>query len=531
MKEKRILQFFNLAGTELNRPVYKKWREGLVRPILNITLVFGFIALVAGIITNQSITTTLIFIGAYISVVVITVIPMPFWLRTGIILLVIYALGLNELFLLGIEGDGIFFFLALIILATMFYATRGGMVAIAVSLLTFGIMAWLSLSGRFIFLSPIVVPAKWADWLSNSAVTLLFGAIVIVGFQLLDAEYLKSEKKTEEAKGELENQTTVLEDRVAERTLQFKAVNEVGRVASSVLDPNELISQVVNLITDQFGYYYTALFLVDSSMRWAELKNATGEAGRVLRENKHRLEVGGKSMVGTAISTQSPRVALDAGAETTRFQNPLLPYTRSEIALPLIVGDRVLGALDVQSTRQGAFGPQEIDMLQNMADRVSIALENARLFHQVQQNLDEIQAIQKQYTTQSWKQEADTEELHYEVGDEDSREKENELEVPLAMRDGVIGKIMLDSDEEWTPEQRNLIESIAAQASLALENARLVKEGQSIATREHLISEISGKIWSSATVDGILRTAVQELGRALDVSEATIELNMDTENG
>ena len=231
-------------------------------------------------------------------------------------------------------------------------------------------------------------------------------------------------------------------------------------------------------------------------------------------------------MVGTAISTQSPRVALNVGNEPTRFQNPLLPYTRSEIALPLLVGDRVLGALDVQSVKEGAFGPQEIDLLQNMANQVSIALENASLFQQVQQNFNEIQNIQRQYTTQAWERVANKDELRYEVGDEIPHDTENELEVPLAVRGGVIGNIKLDSDNEWTPEQRNLIESIASQASLALENARLVEESQSTAVRERLIAEISGKVWSSATMEGILRTAVQELGRALNASEATIELNV-----
>jgi len=112
------------------------------------------------------------------------------------------------------------------------------------------------------------------------------------------------------------------------------------------------------------------------------------------------------------------------------------------------------------------------------------------------------------------------------VGDKESDGTDNELEVSLAMRGGVIGEIRLDSENEWTPEQRNLIESVAAQASLALENARLLEESQSTATRERLISEIGNKIWSSTTMDGILRTAVQELGRALDASEAIIELNV-----
>jgi GAF domain-containing protein len=524
MRVNGLLPFLNFGANQFEQDVYRKWREGLMRPILNITLAFGFIALIAAIVTNQGITVTLVFIGAYISVALIAFLPTPFWLRAGIILLAVYALGLNEFFSYGIEGDGIFFFLALVILTTMFFSPRGGVIALTITLITYGMMGWLILSGRVVLVTPI--PAALADWISNSVVTLLFSVIVIVGFQYLDAEFLMAQKKREEAARELENQNIHLEDRVAARTLQLKAVNEVGRAASSVLNPNELINQVVNLITDQFEYYYTALFLVDSTGRWAELRSATGEAGRVLKENKHHLEVGGKSMVGTAISTRSPRVALDVGLEPTRFENPLLPYTRSEIALPLLVGDRVLGALDVQSTREGAFGTQEIETLQGMANQISIALENASLFQQIQQNLDEIRSVQRQYTLQSWKQVENIEELRYEVGDPEPHGTANELEVSLAMRGGVIGEIKLDSDSEWTPEQRNLIESIAAQASLALENARLLDEGQSTATRERLISEISGKIWTSTTIDGILRTAVQELGRALDASEATIELNM-----
>jgi len=200
----------------------------------------------------------------------------------------------------------------------MFFSPRGGIVSLTITLITFGTMSWLILTGRVILVTPI--PAALADWISNSVITLLFSVIIIVGFQHLDAEFLVAQKKREEAARELENQNMHLEDRVAERTLQFKTVNEVGRAASSVLDPDELIDQVANLITDQFKYYYTALFLVDPTRRWAELKSATGEAGRVLKESKHRLEVGGKSMVGTAISTRSPRVALNVGVERTRFE-------------------------------------------------------------------------------------------------------------------------------------------------------------------------------------------------------------------
>jgi len=526
MKAQRILPFLHREEEEANRPLYQNWREGLMRPILNIGLVLGFIALITGILTDQSMTETLLYIGAYFIVVLVAVIPMPYWLRAGILLLAAYLWGVTELISYGVLGDGMYIFLGLITIATIFFSTRGGMTALAVSLVTFGVMGWLNLTGQLNFLYAITVPAAWSDWLSNALSLVLFSGIIIVGFQQLDIEYFKAQKKTEESTQELEHQKAILEERVADRTRQFKAVNQVGSAASSLLDPDELIDQVVNLITDQFGYYYAALFLVDPTNRWAELKSATGEAGHLLRENKHRLEIGGKSMVGTAINNRAARVALNVEMEQNRFKNPLLPYTRSEIALPLLVGGRVLGALDVQAVQEGAFGPQEIDTLQNMANQVSIALDNARLFQQVQQDLNEIQNIQREYTTQTWERMPNKDELHYEVGDEISDEKDNELEVSLVMRGGIIGNIKLESENEWTPEQRNLIESIASQASLALENARLVEESQASAGRERLIAEISGKIWSSTSMDGILRTAAQELGKALNASEATIELNM-----
>jgi FOG: GAF domain len=133
------------------------------------------------------------------------------------------------------------------------------------------------------------------------------------------------------------------------------------------------------------------------------LKNATGEAGRVLRESHHRLAADNRSMVGAAVSQKQARIALDAGLEPVRFNNPLLPYTRSEIALPLIVGDRVLGALDIQSTYESAFGDEAIETFQSMANQVAIALENARLFQETRQRLQELQIAQRQYIHEAGK--------------------------------------------------------------------------------------------------------------------------------
>jgi GAF domain-containing protein len=168
------------------------------------------------------------------------------------------------------------------------------------------------------------------------------------------------------------------------RAEQLATAAEIARATISVLNPDELIVRAVELIRDRFersaGVYYAALFLIDESGRWARLRHATGQAGRVLLERGHRLEVGGNSMVGWSTANRRARIALDVGAEPVRFANPLLPHTRSELALPLAVGDTVFGALDVQSTKSGAFSEADIAVLQTMADQVAVALQNARLF-------------------------------------------------------------------------------------------------------------------------------------------------------
>jgi GAF domain-containing protein/HAMP domain-containing protein len=184
---------------------------------------------------------------------------------------------------------------------------------------------------------------------------------------------------------QLRSIVTTLEDRVAARTEQLKSSASVGRAASSILDTDQLLREVVNLITDRFDFYYAAVFLVDDTGRYAVLREATGDAGRTLKQVGHKLEVGGQSMVGTATKTRRAQIALDVGKEAIRFANPLLPYTRSEIAVPLVAGDRILGALDVQSQQATAFDEASAEALQAMADQIAIALINSESFKRSEQ--------------------------------------------------------------------------------------------------------------------------------------------------
>jgi len=330
----------------------------------------------------------------------------------------------------------------------------------------------------------------------------------------------------------LEELQSDLENQVRSRTAQLEATIEVGRVASSILDPDDLIGSVTQLITDRFGYYYAAIFLLDEGGAWAELKDATGEAGKILKERRHRLAIGGKSMVSNAIQTQRGKIALDVGAEATRFDNPLLPGTRSEIALPLITANRVVGALDVQSEQAAAFDENDISTLQNMANQVAIAIENARLFRETEGALREIRLANAQTFNRAWSDLAlGGQVLSYETKTESSMDgKGQTLEVPMLLHDQVLGSITVEGNDAWTPEERSLLETIAVQAASALENARLINESQQSALRERLASAITERIWSSGSVEAILQTTISELGRALEASDATIELKIEGQN-
>jgi GAF domain-containing protein/HAMP domain-containing protein len=187
--------------------------------------------------------------------------------------------------------------------------------------------------------------------------------------------------------GRLRDLIDSLETSVETRTAQVQASADVGRAVTSILDPDRLLQDVVQLITERFGFYYAAAFTLDPSGQWAVLREAagSGSAAWLLKQAGHRLELNGNSMVAASIRNREARVALHVGAETMRFANPLLPDTRSEIALPLIVGEQVLGALDVQSAQAAAFDETGTTVLQNMADQIAIALNNAAQYH-VEQN-------------------------------------------------------------------------------------------------------------------------------------------------
>jgi len=350
------------------------------------------------------------------------------------------------------------------------------------------------------------------------------------------------------------------------RAVQLQAAAEVSRAASSILDPDELMQQAVNLIRDRFGLYYVGLFLLDQEKRNAVLRAGTGEAGQKMLAAGHKLAVGGTSMVSWCITNRQARIALDVGEEAVRFENPLLPNTRSELALPLISRGQVIGALTVQSNQPAAFSQEDVSVLQTMADQLAGAIENARLFEQTRLALEEVEATHRRYLSQQWQTYLAGAGKHlagYLVGPEGLVEAErvwtvemeqalslgkpvvvrgaaeeegvprrSALAVPIRLYGQPVGVLdFYDENEErvWSEDERALVEALADQIALALENARLFEQTQRRAQREQLISQVTTRMRTAPDLESILQTSVREIRRALGASHGVIRLSMKEE--
>jgi GAF domain-containing protein len=243
----------------------------------------------------------------------------------------------------------------------------------------------------------------------------------------------------------------------------------------------------------------------------------------------HKLPIGGSSMVGWTIAHRQARIALDTGDEAVRFNNPLLPKTRSEMAIPLMSGDQVFGAITIQSTKSNAFDQDDITVLQGIADSLATALQNARLFQQEKKNLEEIRELNRQYLVDAWKNITGKEELrsigYVNEQASDTTGKFAEVTIPIALRDQNLGRVSLEiPSASLSDDDMAFVEQVTNQAALAMENVRLLEEAQRRANRERMVAEIVKKARATTDVDTIFRTTLGELGKAMQATEGVIHL-------
>jgi len=338
-----------------------------------------------------------------------------------------------------------------------------------------------------------------------------------------------------------------------QRARQFEAISQVVKTISSVQELDILLPRITQVISEQFNTYHAGIFLLDDEREFAVLRASNSEGGRKMLERGHKLQVGQTGIVGFVTATGRARIALDVGADAAFFDNPDLPDTRSEIALPLRHAGQVIGALDVQSTEANAFGLDDVEVLTTLADQVAVTINNTRSFEEAQKSLAESQSTFNELTRESWKvlrpksvglgfQATGSKVVLLEqpLNDEDIQEVvaknspvmtnddkgSSSLTIPIRLRDQIIGVMNLRArkNRKISSDEFDIAEAVAERLSLAIETAVLLQSTQHRADIERVTTDISSKIGASTRFETILQTAAQELSRALGGSDVIVQI-------
>ena len=474
----------------------------------------------------------------------------PFSAASALIFAAYNGKGFHDEILIGLP--------VAIVLAGLLLGNRGTLVVSIFSIIGITTLGLLEINGD---LSATL--SSYTSYEDVATASLMIVAIALVQGILINRlnvsleesrRYVKAQELTNR---ELRSLQADLEKRVSERTVQLnaraaqlQATSEVGRAVASISDPDELLSNVTKLISERFGYYHVGIFLIDRVGENAILRASNSPGGKRMLENGHSLQVGSRSIVGYVTQYREPRIALDVGMDATYFNNPDLPQTRSEMALPLIAAGRLLGVLDVQSSEVAAFSQDDIGILQVLTDQVAIAIENSTLFAESQAALESARRAYGEMTQDAWTRLFRTKggfgyrsdrngsisrvegswskDIIRAHGDgQPIKADDCTLVIPFKILDLPAGAVRLKKQENsrgWSDREVDLMETLVGNLGEALESARLYEDTQHRAERERIASDISTRIRESLDVDTVLQTAVLEMRRALNLDEITIRL-------
>lgn len=435
-----------------------------------------------------------------------------------------------------------------------------------------GFLTLAILSTIATFTAPLYsnIPAIQTESINRTGGVVLVIGAVLIGIQVFRANLDKEQlKELTESNRELEDIKINLEERIGVRTLEleeanskvqeraarFQIISEVSQEISSNVEqqPKELLTNIAHSISEKLGFYHVGIFLLDGNNEYAVLRAANSQGGQRMLERRHQLKVGGTGIVGYVSQSGRPRIALDTGSDAVFFNNPDLPDTRSEIALPLKYGANVIGVLDVQSTLPSAFKDEDANLLSTLANQIAIVIKTVLI-----NELSESVFLSQKTNKLNYKQKQSGYAYHPDgtistalpvnnptltqaiasgetvILTQPSSSNSSTLAVPVKFREQVIGIIHIEASEtnrRWTEDEIAMVQAISDRAAFALENARLFEETARRAEQEETIARVTTQIGASTDFNRILQTTIQELGQALGVSRSFIQLGTPSSNG
>jgi len=488
---------------------------------------------------------------------------------TAVIVLGWLGLGLQAYTADGVKDVVVVAYIALGLLASIVVSWRAGGAVILTSLAAIWTLGLLEANG--VIIGRLQDPIQYSRDLSFIFIA-ISALIYFSTTSLRDAiaRANKSEESLLASNQILQDLNRNLETRVTERTSeleivnrrnerrarQFEAIAQVARTATTNQVLETLLPRLSELIGSQFDFYHVGIFLLDEQREFAELIAANSEEGKRMLARGHKLGIGQSGIVGYVSATGKPRIALDVEADSAFFNNPDLPNTRSEMALPLRVADEVIGVLDVQSVVPKAFEEEDIEVLSTLADQVSIAIQNSRTYETMQDLLTQAQRTSGSFLEDSWRVlQSQDESVGYRLTENKLKSltkpitsaqirkaianrqtvmesgENATLAIPIRLRNEVIGIMNIqvqNAAHDWDPDEVDVAEAVAERLSLALEASLLLKSTQRRAEIERITADISSKLGATTQFDAILRTAAEELSRVLGGSDVLVQVQTDS---
>jgi GAF domain-containing protein len=376
------------------------------------------------------------------------------------------------------------------------------------------------------------------------------------------SEQIINNRELQEANQALEEQVELrtrelneTNEQLLQRTSRLQTISEISQEISShaTLQLHELLDEIVQSVSEKLNFYHVGIFLLDENNEYAVLRASNSPGGKRMLERRHQLKVGGAGIVGYVSQAGTPRISLDTGSDVVFANNPDLPKTRSEMAIPLKYGSQMIGVLDIQSTTPSAFKNEDTNLLNTLASQIAIAINYMQGNQQAESKSPKRNGIRqtprskKQFgysfqsdgtisteipvNNQIMEKALESGEITMEA--HPSSNSPSTLAVPVKFRDQVIGIIHIEAAEtnrKWTEDEITVVQSISERAAYALENARLFEETSRRAKQEETIAHLTSQIGASTDFNRILQTTVEELGRTLGTTRTFIQLETSSED-
>lgn len=515
-----------------------QWREGFIITILRISCLLGIVLFGVSFPTSTS-SDRFLFIGLYLGLLALTLLKVPYLVRAYAVVLMTFVIGFNSVLAWGPWIDGSIFLLGGVVLSSLLFDKRVDIVAFAINIFIMVMIAIFHSVGLLEIraeAAPVTVPIDWVGYIFDFS---FVGAVLVAATGQFKNAFTRIMQETQNAlnivaveRAQLENKVLERTEDLASRMTQLRNSTVTARTIAEKQTIAELLETTTQLISEKFGYYHVGLFILDEQNKIAFLQASSSATGKLLIGQGFRVEPDRKNPLANAI--EQNRAFISSDLDQKNFvKDDNFPITRSRMVLPLAVRGEVIGLIDLHSDQVRAFTLDDAEVLQTLADLTAISLDNVRLINETQNLVNQLETDTSIQTQRTWRKLTSRQKPSYQytpagvrpVFFRDNQKDTDALRVPLTLHGQSIGSIKLkrkNTDADWSEREKTLIEKIADQVALALENSRLVDEAQKNAAREQMIANISTRIRETLDIDAVARTAVSELQRVFDLKEAEI---------